>query len=96
MSDFDDPGYEVWIEGAVQLNLDVPQVRVTIDGGIGLSLGVGVEARGCLKRTVAIDQSGLPNARADGAAVLPLILKMLQVGHVVPHIANCSYAASYV
>ena len=37
---------------------------------------------------MAIDESGLPDPRADGGAVLPLILKMPEFVDVVAHVAD--------
>src|SRR3954464_6345085 len=92
----DDDWNQFRFERAIEFDLNVAEVGVALDGGFGLGGVVGVEASRSLERAVAVDESCLPYARANGRSLLPLILQMLEFFDVVAHVANCGHAAGDV
>jgi hypothetical protein len=93
---FDDAWDEVWIEGAVELDLDIAEVGVAMDGGFGFCGCRGIDAGGSLEWAGAVDQAGFGDARADGGARVPLCFKAMQVFDAVAHVAHAGDAAGDV
>ena len=79
MGGFDDARDKRRVERAINLDLDIAQIRVTIDVFLRLFGRIGVKAGRSLKWPASIDKTGLPLQEQGGVSGRPLTSRSTEI-----------------